>query len=294
MSVAAILSQQEARFVAHSAETVWRGPQTRLDRALVATGMVDTRNRAQAVIAAGLVLVANRVQRKPSYSVTEGQLLTLQGAHRYVSRAAQKLESALTKFQIDPEDLSTLDLGASTGGFTQVLAERGAAHILAVDVGHGQMHPSVASLANVTNIEGENARDLTRRRWQQLTAAPLPQLIVGDLSFISLQLIFPVVTELLGKNPSASAVLLIKPQFEAGKQRVKDGVLRDPQARFEAVWEVVQAAAANGLQLTAFARSPIAGNQGNIEFLAQWVPSSAPNTEEWKTEVASVCLREES
>jgi 23S rRNA (cytidine1920-2'-O)/16S rRNA (cytidine1409-2'-O)-methyltransferase len=171
-----------------------------------------------------------------------------------------KLAAALDVFQIDPKDKICLDIGASTGGFTEVLLNRGAAHVYAVDVGHGQLHPTIAGHARVTNLEGTDARSLN--------AELIPQpadLLVSDVSFISLKLVLPAAVALL--KPQAELAVLVKPQFEAGRDHVKKGIVRDG-AVHRAVCEDMRAFVASlGFEIMGLIPSPIEGGDGNREFL---------------------------
>ncbi|MDP9371565.1 MAG: TlyA family RNA methyltransferase, partial [Chloroflexota bacterium] len=191
----------------------------RLDEALVARGLAETRSQARALIMAGAVRCGDRILDKPGMPAPEGPL-EVAGGGRYVSRGGEKLEAALDRFAIDPAGLVCADLGASTGGFTDCLLQRGAARVYAVDVGYGQLHWKLRQDPRVVAIERQNAR--------HLEGLPEPvALVVADLSFISLALILPVMKRLL--LPGGGAVPLVKPQFEAGRDAVgKGGVVRDP------------------------------------------------------------------
>ena len=232
----------------------------RADVVLVERGFFASRARAQEAIAAGLVTVNGAVVRKASDAVPEEAIITAEQPHPYVSRGGVKLAAALDLFQIDPKDKICLDIGASTGGFTEVLLNRGAAHVYAVDVGHGQLHPTIASHARVTNLEGTDARSLN--------ADLIPQradLLVSDVSFISLKLVLPAAVALL--KPQAELAVLVKPQFEAGRDLVKKGIVRD-EAVHRAVCEDMRAFVASlGFEVMGLIPSPIAGGDGNHEFL---------------------------
>jgi 23S rRNA (cytidine1920-2'-O)/16S rRNA (cytidine1409-2'-O)-methyltransferase len=183
-------------------------------------------------------------------------------ARHYVSRAALKLAHGLDNFGISPEGLAALDIGASTGGFTQVLLERGARHITAVDVGHGQMAPAVAGDSRVTVLEGLNARDLTLKDLPEP-----PQIITADVSFISLKLALPPALALAA--PGASLVALVKPQFEAGREHLsKDGVVRDAAVQDAVCRDIASWLETDvGWRVIGTAPSPVAGGSGNREFL---------------------------
>lgn len=236
----------------------------RLDQLLLNAGLVASRSRARDAISRGTVTVNGRVVTKPSASFPASATLTIDDpAQTYVSRAALKLIAALDHFGLDPQDLDCLDIGASTGGFTQVLLERGAAHVVAVDVGHDQMHPRVSGDARVTNLEGLNARALGRA---DLGGREIGA-VVSDVSFISLKLALPPALALA--RPGAFCVLLVKPQFEAGREAIsKAGLLKDPDSAPAVAAELerwlVEEMGWRSLGLTP---SPITGGDGNVEFL---------------------------
>ncbi len=235
----------------------------RLDLALVERGLVATRARAQGAIRAGHVRVGGRVATKPADTVGEGdeiELLALE--HPYVSRGALKLAHALDFFAVDPAGQTCLDLGASTGGFTQVLLERGAASVIAVDVGHGQLAREIAEGERVRSVEGLNVKDITR----ELVPEPFT-FVVADLSFIGLRKALPPALSLAA--PDTTLVALIKPQFEAGPENVgKGGIVRDP-ALHERICGDISAWLADemGWRVLGLAESPIEGGDGNTEFL---------------------------
>lgn len=245
----------------------------RLDKALVAQGLVHSRTRAHQLIQAGKVTVDGAVTVKASARIGAGQRLALTQEDPWVSRAAHKLLGALEAFgEVSPLGKRCLDAGASTGGFTQVLLSLGASHVVAADVGHGQLADQLRKHPRVTNREGINLR----------YAAPgdLGEpfgLIVADLSFISLRL---VVEALAGQAaPGADLVLMVKPQFEIGRQRLgRTGVVSSPQLRREALEAVIAAAAQTGLEPRHAARSPLAGQDGNAEFFL-WAQSPAAGKE---------------
>lgn len=264
----------------------WDGEPARLDRALVDLGLVRSRNRAAELIAAGGVAVDGETARKAGTRVRAGGQITVSGDDHYVSRGAHKLLAALDIFAIDPADRLALDLGASTGGFTQVLLERGAREVLAVDVGHDQLAPEIRADARVRVVEGCNARDLDAATLASLTGVvERPSLIVADLSFISLTLILPAIARCA--HDGAELALLIKPQFEVG--RVRDGIVTDPAQWAGAIRTVLDAAAAEGLAARGIAPSPIAGGEGNREFLVHFVRAAAPDPREWEARIHEVC-----
>ena len=233
----------------------------RLDQALVAAGLAPSRARAQALIAAGVVRLDGAPAARPATRVPAGARLELTGNPLpYVSRGALKLLHALEAFGLDPAGAVALDLGASTGGFSQVLLEAGAAEVWAVDVGHGQLAPAVRDDPRVRAIEGLNARDLT--------AAHVPPLdwIVADLAFISLAKALPPALGLA--RPGAVLVALVKPQFEVGPERVgKGGIVRDPAAAEDARAGVRAFLSGAEWRVVGEAASPILGGDGNAEYL---------------------------
>jgi 23S rRNA (cytidine1920-2'-O)/16S rRNA (cytidine1409-2'-O)-methyltransferase len=234
----------------------------RLDKVLVDLGLAPSRERARALILAGKVEVAGQVADKAGTPVADPAAVRLREEdHPYVSRGALKLVKALDHFAIDPAGMIAVDIGASTGGFTDVLLRRGAAKVYAIDVGYGQLAWSLRQDPRVVCIERENIRHFDRAR----IADPL-DLAVIDTSFISLTLVLPKAVELVG--PGKTIVALVKPQFEVGKDDVgKGGVVRDPEKRQGAV-EKIRAFAANaGLTVAGVVESPILGPAGNVEYL---------------------------
>ncbi len=236
-----------------------RGP--RLDQALVAAGLAQSRARARALIAAGVVRLDGTPAGRPSTPVPEGARLTLTGDPiPYVSRAALKLRHALDTFALDPSGVVALDLGASTGGFTEVLLEAGAAEVWSVDVGHSQLAPALRADPRVHSIERLNARELTPAH------VPPPDWIVADLSFISLAKALPPALALA--HPGAVLVALIKPQFEVGPAQVgRGGIVRDRAAIAAARTGVRDFLTAAGWSILGETESPILGGDGNAEFL---------------------------
>ncbi len=223
-------------------------------------GFFASRARAQEAIAAGLVTVNGAAIRKASDGVAADATIAAEQPHPYVSRGGVKLAAALDAFRIDPNGRICLDIGASTGGFTEVLLMRGATHVYAVDVGHGQLHPKIAGDPRVTNLEGTDARSVNGELVPQAAS-----LLVSDVSFISLKLVLPAAVALLG--PSAELAVLVKPQFEAGRDHVKKGIVRD-EAVHRAVCETMTAFVASlGFEIIGLVPSPIEGGDGNREFL---------------------------
>lgn len=236
----------------------------RLDQALVSRGLARSRAQAQSLIKDGRVRVDDGVAVKASSPVREGSVIELDGAaHPFASRGGVKLEAALRTFEADPRDKICLDLGASTGGFTDVLLRAGAAKIYAVDVGHGQLRPEIAGDPRVLNLEKTHAKDLTR--------AIIPdeiELLVCDVSFISLKKALPPALALT--VPGARLVALVKPQFEVGRSRIgKGGVVRPGRENAEGVAENLARWLGEQKDWTSvgWIESPITGGNGNREFL---------------------------
>ena len=233
----------------------------RLDAELVRRGLVATRSEAQVAVRDGLVLVGGRAAPKPSTMVDPGESLALIGpARRFVSRGGDKLDAALDRFAIEALGRRCLDAGASTGGFTDCLLARGAGHVVAVDVGYGQLAWSLRYDVRVTVMERMNLRDV---RLADLPYAS--ELVVADLSFISLRLVVPVFADVAADG--ADLVLLVKPQFEAGPQDVgRGGVVRDEVVWSRCIEDVARSCERAGLAPLAAMASPLAGPAGNVEF----------------------------
>jgi 23S rRNA (cytidine1920-2'-O)/16S rRNA (cytidine1409-2'-O)-methyltransferase len=234
----------------------------RLDQLLVARGLAESRAKAKAAIEAGGVTVDGAPARAASQAVSEEAVVTYVDAFRWVGRGALKLERALDLWPVAVDSRVVLDVGASTGGFTEVCLDRGAAQVFAVDVGTGQLHPKVAADPRVANLEKTDARDLTP---DVITEAP--SLIVCDVSFISLSKVLPTALDLA--TPGADLITLVKPQFEAdGPKAVgKKGVVKDPEAHAAAVAKVRDWLDESGWAVREVADSPITGGDGNVEFL---------------------------
>ena len=235
---------------------------SRLDNALVERGLCASRSRARDAIRRGHVLLNDLVALKPSHPIREEDRLALDDpAASYVSRAALKLIAALDAFGFDPVGRTCIDLGASTGGFSQVLLERGAARIYAVDVGHGQLHQTVEENARLVALEGRNARTLTREDVPEAADA-----VVADLSFIPLRTALPAALALLARH--AWLALLVKPQFEVGPAHVgKGGLVRDQAVAQASVAQVAEWLEAQGWRCEPPIPSPIPGGDGNTEYL---------------------------
>lgn len=239
----------------------------RLDVLLVARGLAESRSLAQRLIGAGEVLVDGRVVDKPGAQVPMTATLTLAARPRFVSRGGEKLDAALERFAIPVAGRVAADIGASTGGFTDCLLQRGALRVYALDVGYGQLAWALRQDPRVVALERTNARYVTA----------LPErvdLIVSDVSFISVRLIYPTAVRWLREG--GEIVSLIKPQFEAGRAQVgKGGVVRDPAVHRQVLVEVCAALAELGLGLRGLMVSPLLGPAGNVEFLGWWQPGVA-------------------
>jgi 23S rRNA (cytidine1920-2'-O)/16S rRNA (cytidine1409-2'-O)-methyltransferase len=236
-------------------------PKVRLDHRVVQCGLAPSRERAQALILAGLITVDGQVVSKAGTQIDErAHVVLVAPDHPYVGRGGLKLAHALDTFAIAVDGREALDIGASTGGFTDVLLQRGAARVVALDVGHGQLDWRIRNDPRVVVIEHVNAR--------HLTAADIPapvDIVTIDVSFISLRHIFPVLPPLL--RPGADVIALVKPQFEAGRGEVGTGVVRDEAIHARVVDEIRAAGAAVGLTPSGVTPSPITGQKGNVEFL---------------------------
>ena len=232
----------------------------RIDRLLVERGLFESRAKAQAAIEAGLVRAGERQVRKSSETIAVDASLRASAAHPYVSRGGVKLAAALDYFGFDPKGRVCLDVGASTGGFTQVLLERGVKRVYAVDVGRGQLHQSLRARPEVVSLEEIDIRKLS----PSLLSEP-PDFVTLDVSFISLKLVLPAALALV-KSP-AQMVALIKPQFEAGRPQAKKGIVRDPQVHAAVCDGIAAFVAALGWRGFGIIPSPIAGGDGNAEFL---------------------------
>lgn len=241
----------------------------RADIALCERALASSRERAQALISAGLVFANGTPVKKPSQKISASDVLDVRGEWcPYVSRGGFKLEKALQSFNVRPEGMVCIDIGASTGGFTDVLLQNGASRVYAVDVGTGQLEEKIASDPRVVNMEQTNARELRREQF-----SPPPVLGVMDVSFISIRKILPALREILGDN--GRLISLIKPQFEAGRTALgKKGVISNATVHEQVLRDVAAFAPECGWRVHALDFSPISGTQGNLEFLAEFLPDN--------------------
>lgn len=252
----------------------------RLDQLLVERGLAESRERAQALIMAGDVSVGERVVDKAGARVDAAAEINVRAPLPYVSRGGYKLAGALDAFGVDPRGYVCADLGASTGGFTDVLLQRGARTVYAIDVGYGQLAWKLRQDPRVVVMDRVNARHLER----------LPEavdLVVVDVSFISLELILRVAQTLL--KPTGHIIALVKPQFEAGRRQVgRGGIVRDPQVHRAVLGRVAGFAESIGLRVRALIRSPIPGTEGNVEFLIDLTPGGGARAAELDPLIDSV------
>jgi 23S rRNA (cytidine1920-2'-O)/16S rRNA (cytidine1409-2'-O)-methyltransferase len=259
----------------------------RLDAELARRGLARSRTQAAQLIAEGLVSVEGTVVVKASTQIDDDAHVDVAASDHYVSRAAHKLLAGLDAFDIAVAGRVALDMGASTGGFTQVLRERGARPVLAVDVGHGQLDPAIAADPDVVSVEGFNVRYMDAASLAAATGvSERPAVITGDLAFISLTHVLGAVVAVAA--PGADVVLLIKPQFEVGRTAVKGGLVTDPTARADAVSTVLWAAWDVGLRTAGLVSSPIAGTHGNREFVAHLAAARGSDPSEWESTVTQL------
>jgi 23S rRNA (cytidine1920-2'-O)/16S rRNA (cytidine1409-2'-O)-methyltransferase len=245
-----------------------KASRVRADVLLQQRGLAESRTKAQALILAGSVVAGEHRVEKPGQLLDEGIALRLKEQLKYVSRGGLKLEAALDHFSLSPQGRVCADLGASTGGFTDLLLQRGAARVHAVDVGYGQLHPRLRADPRVVVHERVNARRLS----QELLGEPCSA-AVADLSFISLRLVLPALVSVLRPN-DAWICVLVKPQFEAGRKEVgKGGVVRDPAVHLRVVDEIGQEMQTLGIKLHGSIQSPLEGPAGNREFLVAGILS---------------------
>lgn len=233
----------------------------RLDSELVARGLSRSRERAKEMIRSGSVTVNGKISRKPSDEVSEADVIESSQEENYVGRGALKLEKAVEEFRIDLKDKICLDIGASTGGFTDFMLQHGAAKVYAVDVGHGQLAQSLAADERVVNMEGTDIREVTADN-----IGGQADFISADVSFISLTRILPKIYELM--KDSGCGAVLIKPQFEAGRSDIgKRGIVKDRKVHIRVLSEIDSFASSVGFITEKYTYSPVRGGSGNIEYL---------------------------
>ena len=253
----------------------------RADMLLVERGFFESRAKARAAIEAGGVSAGGQAVRRPSDLIDEAADITAQAAHPWVGRGALKLAHALALWPVAVDGRVVLDVGASTGGFTEVCLQHGAAKVYAVDVGREQLHPKIAADPRVVDLSGTDVRDLS-----DVLIREAPQLIVSDVSFIGLAKALPAALALAA--PGADLIALVKPQFEVGRENIgKGGVVKDDDARQRAVAGVAAFLETSGWTVQAHAESPVTGGDGNVEYLL-WAKKRPPA---WGTRTASESTR---
>ena len=268
-----------SRFIFHAS----RGrSKQRLDRLVVQRGLVESRERAKQLILAGEVIVSGSAQVKPGHLISPEAEIVVKQPPRYVSRGGLKLEKALQVFQVDVRSRVAIDVGASTGGFTDCLLQRGAKFVYAVDVGHGQLAWKLRQDPRVCVIEGTNIRLIDMNRFE------LPvEIGVVDVSFISLQKVLRVVTQIV--DPVGDVLALVKPQFEAGREHVgKGGVVRDAKVHVQVLCDLVQFIYGIGYSVMGISDSPIRGPAGNIEYLIWFKAGTEDALVDWEKRAAQV------
>lgn len=257
----------------------------RLDILLHERGLYPSREAARRAVMAGLVKVADQRADKPGTKVAQDVVIDVaRPEHQYVSRGGLKLERALQEFQVPVADRVAIDVGASTGGFTDCLLRNGARHVYAVDVGYGQLAWSLRNDPRVTVMERTNFRHV-----DELTFDPRPSIAVMDVSFISTKLLFPKLEAVCEGN--ADIVSLIKPQFEAGRESVgKGGIVRDPKVHLSVILDMLDYVTSIGWSCHGLDYSPISGGDGNIEFLAWWKSDSNSDLHNWAQRARSTVI----
>lgn len=258
----------------------------RLDVALVERGLARSRTKAGRLISSGEVSVNGEVATKPSRVVDDADSVTLHRFDADVGRGAHKLRAALDTWDIPVEGATCVDIGASTGGFTQVLLEHGAGHVVALDVGHDQLDESLRNDLRVTNLEGVHAATLSQQWWESHDLPADVSVVAVDVSFISLGKLIPALADTFGVH--THFVMLIKPQFEVGRGGVDRGVVKDAHKRDQSVREVMETLAEAGITPRALIASPIVGEHGNVEYLAYASATSSVHPAEWDAVVPHV------
>lgn len=267
--------------------------QSRLDVALVERGLARSRNQASSLIEARRVYVDGKEAKKSSQTVSEESSINVLPAEDYVSRAGHKLAAALDEFQVEVTGKTCLDVGASTGGFTDVLLRRGARQVIALDVGHSQLSPALLENRFVFNIENFNAREMNQSALGKAVGGTITddtiKVVVADLSFISLTLVMAKMVEVA---PKADFILLIKPQFEVGKSSLDaSGIVNDHRLRAFAIDQVLAEAKKLGLGIHGLMQSPLPGTHGNIEYLV-WLNTVETNWDlDWSGRIEELAKR---
>ena len=256
---------------------------SRLDRALVERGLVSTRTKAQRLIERGVVEVDGEAITKTSFSVSDDAAIVVTEPDMDVGRGALKLRAALERWPIPVVGADAVDLGASTGGFTQVLLESGASSVVAIDVGHGQLHPSMAEDPRVTSWEGQNILELTPELWRHKKFSEAITVVVADLSFVSLSAVVPTVVNLFGVH--SHYTLLVKPQFEVGRSGIREGIVKNERLREQALRDVANTCGEAGIPVRAVMCSPITGEKGNVEYLLYASATSSLYPAEWDGQI---------
>jgi 23S rRNA (cytidine1920-2'-O)/16S rRNA (cytidine1409-2'-O)-methyltransferase len=234
----------------------------RLDVFLCSAGKAESRERAKMLITGGFVYVDGKISNKPSLKVSEENFIEVKSDIRYVGRGASKIEKAIETFSIPLNGKTAVDIGASTGGFTDYLLQHGAKKVFAVDVGHGQLHEKLKNDVRVINLEGINFRYADKDLFNEAI-----DIVAADVSFISLSLILPKIVEISQEN--TNIVVLIKPQFEAGRENIgKNGIVKDKSVHLRVIKSFQDCCNSNGLYIENITFSPIRGGSGNVEYLA--------------------------
>lgn len=254
----------------------------RLDTLVVQRGLVESRERAKRLILAGEVIVSGNAQVKPGHLISPDAEIVVKQPPRYVSRGGLKLEKALQVFQVDVRGRVAIDVGASTGGFTDCLLQHGAKFVYAVDVGYGQLAWKIRQDPRVCVIEGTNIRTIDLNRFEAAVKVG-----VVDVSFISLQKVLPIVIQIV--DPTGDVLALVKPQFEAGREHVgKGGVVRDARAHLQVLRDLIQFIHGLGQSVMGVSHSPIRGPAGNIEYLIWFKTRTEGASVDWETHAAQV------
>ncbi len=254
----------------------------RLDTLVVQRGLVESRERAKQLILAGEVIVSGSTQVKPGHLISQDTEIVVKQPPRYVSRGGLKLEKALQVFQVDVRGRVAIDVGASTGGFTDCLLQYGAKFVYAVDVGHGQLAWKIRQDPRVCVIEGTNIRTIDVNRFE-----PPVKIGVVDVSFISLEKVLPVISQIV--DPTGDVLALVKPQFEAGREHVgKGGVVRDARVHVQVLCDLIQFIHGRDQSVMGISHSPVRGPAGNIEYLIWFKAGTEGNSVDWEERAAQV------